>query len=111
MMFFDYSKRDCLLPPGCKDLIDILKQQQPKPVPGVPWKPVLRKKNPPVTQYVTLPDLVSVEKLSELAGKKPFCIIADLMELGVFVNLSGSVSFDIAAIVLRWHGIVAAPEE
>jgi HSP20 family molecular chaperone IbpA len=28
-MNYDYSKRDCLLPNGCKDLIDVLNQEAP----------------------------------------------------------------------------------
>jgi hypothetical protein len=110
MMFVNYNKRDCLLPQGCKDLNDVLKLDRTELALDVAWPPAQRKKVPPITQYITLPVLLSVEKLSELAGKKPFCIIADLMELGVFVNLSGNVSFDIAAKVLRWYGIAAAPE-
>jgi hypothetical protein len=110
LMFYDYSKRDCLLPQGCKDLIDVLRLQQPKPAQERVPETILGKKSPPITQYVTLPSSVSVKKLIELAGKKPFCIIADLMDLGVFENIGGSVTFDIAARVLRCYGIAAALE-
>lgn len=110
-MYFDYSKRDYLLPPGCKDLIDVLKlNQSTQPL----WQPVQRRRRktvPPITKHVTLPDTVSVKQLIEVAGKKPFCIIADLMDLGLFVNIDGTVTFDIAARVLRWHGIMASPEQ
>ena len=109
-MYFDYSKRDCLLPSGCKDLIDVLKLHQPKPLRGEPYQPRLRKPIPPITRHVKLPSSVSVEKLIELSGKKPIHIISDLMDLGVFVNIHGSVTFDIAARVLLWYGIATTPE-
>ena len=110
-MYFDYSKRDYLLPPGCKDLIDVLRLNQSTA--ASLWQSAQRrrrKSNPPITHHVTVPDPVSVKQLIELAGKKPFCIITDLMELGLFVNIDGTVSFDIAARVLRGYGIVAEPE-
>ena len=109
-MYFDYSKRDYLLPPGCKDLIDVLRLNQSTPL---LWQPAQRRRrnpNPPITHHVTVPDPVSVEQLIKLAGTKPVCIIADLMELGLFVNIDGNVSFDIAARVLRWYGIAVDPE-
>src|SRR5258705_12934198 len=109
-MYFDYSKRVYLLPPGCKDLIDVLRLNQSTPPLWQPPQRPRRKPNPPITHHVKVPDPVSVKQLIELAGKKPFCIIADLMELGLFVNLNGEVSFDIAARVLRWYGITAHPE-
>jgi hypothetical protein len=127
-MYFDYSKRDYLLPPGCKDLFDVLKMHQPQPLFDVSklhqqqpyfyqskpslWQQVQRRRRrpiPPITRYVTVSDPVSVKQLIELAGKKPFCIIAGLMDLGLFVNINGKVSFDIAARVLRWYGIAAVP--
>jgi hypothetical protein len=109
-MYFDYSKRDYLLPPGCKDLIDVLRLNQSIPSLWPPARQRRRKPNPPITHHVTVPDPVSVEQLIKLAGTKPFCIIADLMELGLFVNTDGNVSFDIAARVLRGYGIAADPE-
>ena len=110
-MYFDYSKRDYLLPPGCKDLIDVLRLNQSTATSL--WQQAQqrrRKPNPPITHHVTVPDPVSVEQLIKLAGKKPIFVIADLMDLGLFVNVSGCVSFDIAARVLRWYGIAADPE-
>ncbi len=109
-MYFDYSKRDYLLPPGCKDLIDVLRLHQSTPPLWQPPQPRRRKPNPPITHHVKVPDPVSVRQLIELAGKKPYCIIADLMELGLLVNIDRTVSFDIAARVLRRHGISASRE-
>ena len=109
-MYFDYSKRDYLLPPGCKDLIDVLRLHQSTPPLWQPAQRPRRKPNPPINRHVTVPDPVSVKELIELAGKKPYCVIADLMQLGLFVNIDESVSFDIAARVLHWYGIAADPE-
>jgi hypothetical protein len=109
-MYFDYSKRDYLLPPGCKDLIDVLRLNQSTPPLWQQAQQRRPKPNPPVTHHVKVPDPISVKQLIEFAGRKPYCIIADLMQLGLFVKIDGTVSFDIAARVLRYYGIAAVPE-
>jgi translation initiation factor IF-2 len=136
MMYYDYNKRSYLLPPGCKDLIDLLKlEQQKKPlpiklpmhpaetafIPGVDeflgvWK--LKKKKPTKSETaspasgtslreVTIPETILVMELAKVAGQKPFKIIADLMEIGVFANMKQKVRFDSASRVLKKYGITA----
>src|SRR4051812_17583759 len=52
----DNKKRGCSLPPGCKDLIDVIRSQ-PQAAPD----PL-----PPITQRITLPEVVAVRYLAEL---------------------------------------------
>jgi translation initiation factor IF-2 len=137
MMYYDYNKRSYLLPPGCKDLIDLLrleehKKQLPFKLPTLPptsgfvpspqefiglWK--LKKDKPKEpetssagtaasTSEVTIPGHgVLVIELAKLAGQKPFKIIADLMQIGIFANVKQKVGFDAAARVLKKYGITA----
>jgi len=44
--------------------------------------------------------------LGNLLNQKPFQIIADLMELGVFANLNHKLPLDVIAKVTRKHGYV-----
>lgn len=137
MMYYDYNKRSYLLPPGCKDLIDLLRLEEQKKhspfklqtlptgtvyIPSTqefvgPW--TLKKNKPKEpetgepktetsTSEVTIPQHgVLVMELAKLAGQKPFKVIADLMEIGVFANVKQKVGFDAAARVLKKYGINA----
>lgn len=95
----DYSKRDYLLPDGCKDLIDVLKlgdqttQQQPA--------------LPPIIGEVEVPDTIAVRELAALVNQKPFQVIADLMELGIFGNLNQPLDFSIVSRLVRRYGYAA----
>jgi translation initiation factor IF-2 len=74
-----------------------------QPVPGFPQKPVGKmpgplaapaapKFVPPTTgELITLKPPIIVRDLAERLNKKPFQLIADLMELGVFANVNQSV--------------------
>jgi hypothetical protein len=134
MLYYDYNKRNYLLPPGCKDLIDLLRlEEQKKQRPSIqlpylqsgdmfagneeifgPWKlkkPKEPEPSPPAKErpvrQVTIPDEVFVLELAKIAGQKPFKIIADLMEIGIFANMKQKVRFEAAAHVLKKYGIVA----
>ena len=135
-MYYDYNKRSYLLPPGCKDLIDLLKLEEQKKrspfkLPTLPagtgfnpgteeflgvWK--LKKKKPSQPEAVsppsgtalreiTIPDTILVMELAKVAGQKPFKIIADLMQIGIFANVKQKVRFDAASRVLKKYGIIA----
>jgi translation initiation factor IF-2-like protein len=135
MMYYDYNKRSYLLPPGCKDLIDLLRLEEQKKQQSIqlpflqsgnmsassaeqifaPWK--LKKKtskhpesgslNPPLMREVTIAAEILVKELANIASQKPFRIIADLMEIGIFANVMQKVGFEAAARVLKKYGIVA----
>ena len=93
------SKRDYLLPPRCKDLIDAL-QRRPKVVAAAPY--------PPVTRQVTLREKVSVRYLAEISGKELYAIFRVMAEMRVNVSPNRSVDFADAQKILRRCGIWAA---
>lgn len=142
MMYYDYNKRSYLLPPGCKDLIDLLKLEEQKKQPsielpmlqGLPglqggelfiagtqqilgaWKLKKKKSKEPaidpigaqeVTREVAILESIVVKELANIAGQKPFKIIADLMEIGIFANIMQKVGFEAASRVLKKYGILA----
>jgi len=137
-MYYDYNKRSYLLPPGCKDLIDLLKLDEQKKqfsiqlpkLPGLlggeifiagteeifgPWKlKKTKSKEPEAEQLIVLPgsevvipEQIVALQLAKIAGQKPFKIIADLMEIGVFANVNQSIAFEAASRVLKKYGIIA----
>jgi hypothetical protein len=137
MMYYDYNKRSYLLPPGCKDLIDLLRLEEHKKqfptqlptLPGLPgqtfiagtqeilgpWKlkknkpkePTDESLNVPSIREVVIPDEIFVREMAKIAGQKPFKIIADLIEIGIFANVMQKVGFEAASRVLKKYGIIA----
>jgi hypothetical protein len=138
MMYYDYNKRSYLLPPGCKDLIDLLRLEEQKKRSAIqlptlegllggetfiastqeilgPWKLKKKKsKEPqpdslkfPSIHEIAIPDEIPVMELAKIAGQKPFKIVADLMEIGIFANVYQKIGFDAASRVLKKYGILA----
>jgi hypothetical protein len=93
----DDKKRDCALPPGCKDLIDVVRSQ-PATVPD---------SQPPITRRVTLPEKVSVGYLAEITGQELRTVIDELVRLRLFLGVNRSLDFDDASNLLRRYGIGA----
>ena len=91
----DYTKRGYLLPKGCKDLIDVIKLQGPANVhvpqpPGQPW----------------VGGVMAVSELAALLGQKPFVIVADLMELGIFATVKQQVPLEVVCKVAKKYGCI-----
>lgn len=105
VMDLDYSKRDYLLPPGCKDLIDALKLAPP----GSSHAPLAPGEPASTMQVLLVPNPTSVAHLAALLGQKPFKVIADLMELGVFASVKQLLPFETVAAVARKYGYLAKP--
>ena len=86
------KKRDCALPPGCKDLIDVIRSQSGQTSNALP----------PITRRVTLPDVVAVRYMAELLqlSKEEVSALC-----GYFAERS--VPFDQAQKILRNYGIWA----
>ena len=103
MMSPDYSKRDYLLPKGCKDLIDVIELQGSED--GKVSQ--LVGKVPFITGDLLVSETTTVRELAHLLGKKPFHIIADLMELGVFASVSQPLDFETVSAVVRKYGYTA----
>jgi hypothetical protein len=77
----DYSKRDFLLPKGCKDLADTL--------------------------VVNVTRDTTVAELAAMLGQKPRRLIADLFQLGVFGSEQATLKFDVVRKVAQKYGYLA----
>jgi len=100
----DYTKRDYLLPAGCKDLIDAINLEGKLgagPV-GQPVTPM-----PPPKGDIFLPRSTTLREFAEMLGQEPFRIIGDAMELGIFANVRVPLPFEIMAQIARKHGFTA----
>lgn len=131
--FNDPRKRNYLLPPGCKDLVDALNQSTKAvgrlkqagsaatksgtwkytkgnsgQVPGWPQIPASQAgaETFPLGE-IEIPDRAPIRLLALVLGKKIYQIIADLMELSVFATVNESVDFETASKVLRKYGYQA----
>lgn len=117
----EYMKRGYLLPHGCKDLNDALKLKQKHVeallsqlpyLPGEsaetapkPWK--LSPPLPPVTGEILIPPRTTVKKLAVLLGKKPFEVIGDLMQFGMFATADFLLDFETISRIARKYGLTA----
>ena len=107
-MDYDYEKRGYLLPEGCKDLIDVLKPKAqlastPRLGPSGPLSTIVEE----TKGELTVAERMTVRELAALLRKKPFQIVADLLELRVVANVDQPVSFELIARVLRKYGYAA----
>src|SRR2546425_7034731 len=99
-MNHDYSKRDYLLPKGCKHLIDALKQEaQAHALHQQTFKPAAAL--PPLKGEIVVPDHATTLRLASILGQKPFRIIADLMDIGIFANVNQELDFDTITKITR----------
>ena len=120
----DYMKRGYLLPEGCKDLIDVLKRKEKHPqdllqtlprqfahlpnAQGSLIKPLKHPSSPPpIKGEIVVPAQTTVSQLAALLGQKPFVILADLMQMGVFACVSQWLGFETISKVARKYGLVA----
>jgi translation initiation factor IF-2 len=69
--------------------------QKPPPAPAPP-KPPEKFVPPTEGEIITLKPPIIVRDLAEQLKRKPFQIIADLMEVGVFANVNQSIDEDVA---------------
>jgi len=133
MMYYDYNKRSYLLPPGCKDLIDLLKLEEQKKQPSIQL-PMLQglpglqggeifiagtQEKEIEGSSIRFPAVHSIRwpgchsrrnfrtGVDENCRPKPFKAIADLMEIGIFANVKQKIGFEAAARVLKKYGIIA----
>ena len=59
------------------------------------------------SQIIRIPDPVGVKDLSGALGEKVFKIMADILELGQFQNIHGTLDFETASRIARKHGYSA----
>jgi hypothetical protein len=98
----NYSKRDYLLPEGCRDLVDAIKREERSASQPVP--------DPPIVKHVTLPAKVSLGYLVEVTEQDLATIIDELVCLRLFLGIYRSLDFKDAARFLRKYGISAIRE-
>lgn len=72
---------------------------------GMPPKPPAPL--PPIVGEVVIPAHTTVLQLASVLSQKPFRIIEDLMEFGVFANVNHELDFDTVGKVTRKHGYTA----
>ncbi len=104
MMSSDYSKRDYLLPKGCKDLIDVINLQKSEKL-AFPWQAGQSSNQLPlITGEILVSEGTPVGEFAVLLGQKPFTIIADLMHLGIFATVTQLVDFEVMRKIARKYG-------
>jgi hypothetical protein len=128
-MEHDFMDRGYLLPPGCKDLIDVLnlkaklslsparidyfldflKKHKGKVLKFEPKQAFAKSPAalPPIVGQVVVPAETTAAQLAGLLGQKPFQIVAEVMDLGFFVGAQDPLSFEIISSVARKHGFFA----
>jgi translation initiation factor IF-2 len=53
------------------------------------------------------PQVRGIRELAELLGLRPFKVVAEVLELGVFKHADESIDFGTAAIIGNKHGFAA----
>jgi len=104
----EFMQRGYLLPKGCKNLSDAWKKSFPSAM--SPQVHVSRPL-PLIIGEKSVPSQMSVAELAEKVRQKPYRIVADLMEMGVFAMVSQKVGFEVISAVLRKYGYMAKKAE
>jgi hypothetical protein len=60
----------------------------------------------PEGPHLPLSDPISVVDLAHLLRRKPFQIIADLMEFGLFMTVQESIGFTVASQIAQKYGFI-----
>jgi len=105
--FYDYSKRDYLLPAGCKNLIDVINQPTlPKGWDKQPFEDIPTSGK--MLREVMIPAQVSVRALAQLLNLKPFVIVACMIkDFETFKNMDEIIDFELAARIALQFGFKA----
>ena len=107
-MDFEHFERGYLLPKGCKDLIDVIHLHgHPDATIFLKSAPNPSQPAPPFHGELVVPEHTTVAELAQLLKQKPFKIIADLMQLGVFATANQSLGFEAVARIARAYGYMA----
>ena len=89
-------------------MIDVINLQT-RPKTNIVLKPVPAQPNqlPGASGELLLSNSTTIGELAALLGLKPFKIIADLMQLGVFASVNQTLSFDVLAKLVPRYGYIA----
>lgn len=103
----NYSKRDYLLPKGCSDLIDVLKQQAKKTaLLPVNAQPPMFPSDATMTRELVIPAHTTVLQLAALLRKTPMRIVLDLMDLGIDATIMAELDLDTVSAIARRYGYI-----
>jgi len=95
-----------LLPPGCKDLIDVLNLQKAES--GIPQGQkshlIFKKPSQKERPVIHLPSQVVVKELAAVLGAKLYKVISLLKEMKVFTSVNQKLPFYVASKVARRYG-------
>jgi hypothetical protein len=105
---FEHFERGYLLPKGCKDLVDALDLRTTRKA-TISLRPISTPAShaPTNNEDLLLFAPVAVCDLATVLKQKPFKIIADLMQFGVFATVSQCLDFDTVFKIARRYGYVA----
>ena len=56
---------------------------------------------------IFIADYIQVRELAELLNLKPFKVVADVLELGIFKHADDFIDFATAAVIAQKRGIIA----
>jgi len=104
---FEHFERGYLLPKGCKDLIDVINLQAHPKAEIFPKQFLKESSLPPPSWELLVSEHATVGEIAALIKQKPYKIIADLMELGVFANVNQSLAFEVISQIISKYGYIA----
>ena len=107
-MEFENFERGYLLPRGCKDLIDVINVEE-TPAAKIFLRPGSEPPSEPPTMKgeVLVSEHATIKELAALLGQKPFKVLADAMEFGVFVTLNQPLGFKAIFQIAAKYGYTA----
>ena len=62
---------------------------------------------PPIIGELIVPEKASVLDLAKLLSQKPFVIIVDVMQLGIFATVEQTLDFETISNLARKYGFIA----
>src|SRR5258705_1509275 len=112
-MNYDYAKRGCSLPEGCKDLIDVSKYLVPEgnkiliDLPERKAEKHVPKRLRPTAKFIgelTIQEHISVREFAALLGQHPSRIIVDLLRIGIYSSVDTRLEFGAVRNIAREYG-------
>ncbi len=80
------------------------KPAKPQPEPAAPARQEPKYKAPAGAEVITMKAPIVVRELAGKLNRKPFQLIADLMEMGVFANVNQAIDEPVAEQICAKHG-------
>jgi hypothetical protein len=103
----DYPKRGNLLPEGCKDLIDVIRLEEKSKLAAKEFASRASSNLPAIIGEIVVPEHTTVSQLASLLNLKPFQLVSELMQLGIFAQVHQELTFTAIARITRKYGYTA----